>query len=1231
MAVKWTKEQQQVIDTRGRNILVSAAAGSGKTAVLVARILAIVTDETHPVDIDRMLVLTFTNAAAAEMRERVRDALEQRAEEEPDNAHLQRQLVLIHNAKITTIHSFCLQVLRSHFQTAGIDPSFRVADEGEILLMEQEAVQETVEAAYEKGEPEFLEFLEAASPGKSDRAVEEMVLQLYHFSLGQPWPKEWLHTCRTCYASAPLGSGKEKASWVGLIEEETARLLRDARTQTEEALRMALEADGPYMYEKALQSDLELIERLAKKQDYVAYAEAFYQMGAFARLSSKKDAGLSEEKRAQVQAMRSEVKDLLASLRGSYYYDRAEALEEAFLHCGVYVRVLTQLAEEFAARMEKKKAEKNILDFGDLEHLALRVLVERVPESEQLRPTAAALEYAETFEEIMTDEYQDSNLVQELILNSVSGRAAGEPNRFMVGDVKQSIYRFRLARPELFLEKYRTYKEEDAQSVRIDLHRNFRSRAEVLLGVNHVFRRIMTENLGQIAYDEDAALYPGAVFVPYGQGEDVQSEPRTGDSKDSEAEKADLCKGDGNGEAQHMDAWKLCETELHLLEADAQRRQKDEARLVGLRIRELVGRMPVWDKEMEAYRPLQYRDVVILLRTVSGWAETFTEVLGDMGIPCFTGSQTGYFSAVEIRTVLSYLQILDNPVQDIPLAAVLHSPIGKFCDEELAVIRSFSGQRYFYDCVREYLEHGEDAAIREKLHAFFEVFERLREKCVYTPVHLLLWELLDVTGYGEYAASLPAGEQRRANLDMLIEKAIAYEATSYRGLYHFVRYIENLKKYEVDYGEANLSSEADDTVRIMSIHKSKGLEFPVVFVSGLGKQFNESDIRSKVVLHPELGIGFDYVDTKLRTRQPNLLKRVIQKRTEAENLGEELRILYVAMTRAKEKLILTGSVSDAEKKMEKWMRASGNGRGVLSYAWLSSASTYLDWLMPALLPEPPSDVPFRLYTADSVQLESAELVKKSEDGFLLSALLHPDLSVCYDQAAREYLNRVFSQNYPYEKDREIIGKLSVSELKRLSHLEEDADVLELYEPESVVPLLPNFKGGQDVLTGAARGTVYHTFMENLDFHKKEELEIQLEELISCGKMTREERSVLVLSDIRRFLDSDIGKRMAEAAANNRLYRERPFVLGVGANEIRADWNPQETVLVQGIIDAYFEEEDGTISILDYKTDRVSGGRVLAERYRAQLDYYALALERLTGCRIKDKIIYSFYLGYAIVL
>ena len=1327
MSVKWTEEQQKVIDTHGIDVLVSAAAGSGKTAVLVARILEMVTSPVHPVDIDRLLVVTFTNAAAAEMRQRIRDALEVRAEQEADNEHLQRQLVLIHNAKITTIHSFCLQVLRSHFHLIGLDPGFRVADEAEMQLLRQDVLKEVLDETYETEaeNQEFHEFLEQFSPGKDDRPVMEAVLALYHFSMGQPWPLEWLQECREMYvgggaALAKTDSAEQKKEepdngsrleedsakegeeqnnqtervcgktcdglndplWLRAAVDDTKHVLEEAGNLVQRAYDTAMEPFGPAAYGLALLDDLEQIKRVARAQDYHGLAAAFRGMHPYKRLSTKKDPDVLEEKKQLVKDLREAAKTALAGVRTRYFYDAPEVIRDEFERSGLSVRWLTYLTEAFSKRLAQRKAEKNMLDFSDLEHLALQILVER--KDGENHPSAAAREYAGQFEEIMIDEYQDSNLVQELILGSVSGGGCGAHNLFMVGDVKQSIYRFRLARPELFLEKYHAYPQlETAQ--RIDLHKNFRSRYEVLNSVNYIFRQIMTENPGGIVYDEDAALYAGAKFP---ERVDLCAEKdawvQDGGKPESDASQS-MKKEEANGallKAEEINETSSREsaytTELWLTESDTARRRETEARMVGARIEAMVGKEQIWDRDLTpegwtegmergGYRPVQYKDIVILLRTVSGWADTFGSVLTEMGIPNFTGSQSGYFSAAEVRTVLSYLQVLDNPRQDIPLAAVLHSAIGGLDEEELAWIRSESEEGSFYECCRAYLESGADKAIKEKLAHFFDMLERFRARAEYTPVHLLLWEILDETGYGAYAQALPAGSQRKANLDMLVEKAIAYEATSYRGLYHFVRYIENLKKYEVDYGEANLGSESDNTVRIMSIHKSKGLEFPVVFVCGMAKQFNETDSRAKAVMHPSLGIGCDCVDTRLRTRQASLLKKIIQKTTSMENLGEEMRVLYVAMTRAKEKLILTGCVGNMEEQAAKWSQTAATPGETLPYSSLTGASSYLDWVMPALMRHPDArmlalslHIPYEefdqsvwkkrmekgkpvdktdafsthyeFYAMAKELFEAEEFRQADKEQASLAALLNPDLSVCADEEARKYLAHVFSEDfaYQYERGQRIAGKLSVSELKKRSQEPEETDAKQLYAPEEE-EIIPGFYRTDVQVKGAARGTLYHTFMENLDFSKKEELQMQLEELVSCGKISRDEAAAVRLSDIRRFLKTKTGKGMEQAARAGKLHREQPFVLGVPAETIQKEWSGDETVLVQGIIDAWFEDEDGAVILVDYKTDHIADREKLAERYRGQLSYYAQALEQLTGRTVKTQVIYSFFLGKEIVL
>ncbi len=1237
MGMTWTKEQQQVIELRDCNMLVSAAAGSGKTAVLVERIVSRIMDERKPVDIDRLLVVTFTNAAAAEMRERIGDALEKKLEENPQNIHLQRQSTLIHHAQITTIHSFCLDVIRSHFDRIQLDPGFRIGDEGELKLLRQDVLRDLLEEEYRNRRPEFVAFSESFAPGRTDGELEDLILQFYDFSMGYPWPERWRRQCLESY-ELEQASGLEETPWMEGLLQKLAMTVEDMKEQIGQAGQITREPDGPWMYEEALESDQAILSRLEDCRSYGDYAAVFREGISWQPLSRKRDGAVSDTKKALVKEIRDQVKGEIKKIQEDYFFEEPEQTVRDIRESKALIAELLRLTDEFQNAYQSKKAEKNLVDFSDLEHDALEILVSE--EDGTLRPTQTALEYAGEFEEVMIDEYQDSNLVQELLLSSVS-RQDGH-NRFMVGDVKQSIYRFRLARPELFMEKYRSYTRQEGENRRIDLHKNFRSRSQILDGVNLVFRQIMTRKLGEVEYDEEAALYPGAVFEPGSREEFLEPELW-------------LVAGepDAAGDEEPDDR-----------ERDLRRR---EALTAADRIREMVGREVVWDKEQGAYRPARFGDVVVLLRTMAGWAETFTEVFGECGIPAHTGSGTGYFSALEVKTVLAYLRVLDNPRQDIPLASALRSPLGGLTDEELAKLRIHSPGEDFYTCCVRYLrwnaeqedgglprgearlDEGPDGELRRKLEQFWKQMEEQRAMLPYTPMHLLLWNILEATGYRDYVSAMPGGAQRRANLDMLVEKAAAYEATSYRGLFHFVRYIENLQKYEIDYGEASASGELADAVRIMSIHKSKGLEFPIVLVCGMGKSFNQQDSRGGLVLHPSLGIGCDRVDWNCRVKRPLLPKKVIGRQIREENLGEELRVLYVAMTRAREKLILMGGVKDLERAGKKWIREQGRQEEKLSYSCLSGAASYLDWVMPALLrhpsarafllerelplpaPSPVEGLPggFRIYLEDSGRRRERRALEGLTAARTGEELENLDLTRVYDEDTCQYLEETLHASYPFASSREIPGKVTVSYLKHLWDREEIPSAA-LYQEPAAVPLIPRFLKEKEETGGAARGTVYHRFLENMDFtadfHRKF-TDSQLETMVNCGKIHRDESGWISREKIGRFLASPLAVRMQAAAREGKLCREQPFVLGVDAGTIRPEWDTGEQVLIQGIIDAFFYEGE-EIVLVDYKTDFVPEDQPerLTEKYRIQLDYYQMALERLTGKRVKEKLIYSFCLN-----
>lgn len=1192
MSVKWTSEQQKVIDLRDRNILVSAAAGSGKTAVLVERIIRRLTEDEPPTDVDRLLIVTFTEAAASEMKERIGAAIEKKLADRPGDTRLERQATLIHSAQITTIHSFCLSVIRDHFHVIGIDPGFRIAEEGELKLLKQDVLEELLEECYAEAGKEFLDFTERFGSGKSDKKIEEIILKMYEYSRSYPQPDRWLEQCVKAYESKDLETR---------AEERIRMRAADIRRVLERGLAICEEADGPYMYGDMLESDLQELERLEQAKDFDAMYSA--AMGfKWKRLSSKKDDTVSSDKKETVRKLREQGKGLLKGMQEDYFYVSREEWQQDMLDALPSVFTLTELVKRFAHMLDEKKRLRNMIDFNDMEQFALAILTEE--RDGKLLPSAVAGEYQERFDEVMIDEYQDSNLVQETILTSVSKISKGEYNIFMVGDVKQSIYSFRLSRPELFMKKYDTYSLEDSVEQRIDLHKNFRSRREVLDSVNDIFRQIMKKELGGIEYDDSAALYPGAQFPPLPSGKE-----------------------------------EFCRSELLLLDKEdngGEDERRAEARMIALRIREIIRDGVVLDKETQEYRRVRYRDIVILTRSIRGWAEVFSSVLGEEGIPAYSVSREGYFETYEVSVLLDYLKILDNARQDLPLAAVLTSPFGGLDTRELAEIRIAYPNVPFYEGAAAYAENGAAAGeicekdreerkgragtLQEKLRRFYAMVRYFRELVPYTPIHELLEEIIDRTGYGLYIAAMPGGAQRMANVEMLTERAAAFEGTSYKGLFNFVRYIAQLKKYDVDYGEAGIMDEQADTVRIMSIHKSKGLEFPVVFVAGMGKRFNTQDAKGSVLLHPDWGAGVDLIDLKRRTKTPTFLKKMIREETILENLAEEMRILYVALTRAKEKLIMTGAAKISE---------DGTVSGISGVFRTEGAKNYLDWVLSCIFSDETGEVKQDPFVEVSVY-KAEDLIGRQEEiqaeVLAEDVLRNWDASRVYIPELGERLDQQINYVYPFENEGKMKLKFTVSELKKWTSLAEEAGE-EMYEEPVAVPLIPNFLKKEEVLTGASRGSAYHKLMELLDFtadYDVEKLTAAVEQLRQEGRITDEMAECIRPKDVLRFLRCESGRRMAAAARNGQLYKEQPFVLSVDASEIYPEDRSGEKILVQGIIDVYFEEPDGLV-VLDYKTDKVKTGNELKEKYHAQLDYYAQALEQLTEKPVKEKIIYSFTL------
>lgn len=1281
MGVSWTTEQQQVIDLRNRNILVSAAAGSGKTAVLVERIVKIITDKNHPVDIDHLLIVTFTNAAAAEMRERIGNAIEKALDEQPGDEHLLRQLTLIHNAQITTIDSFCLYVVRNHFHEIDLEPNFRIGDEGELKLLREDVLGKVLEQNYEEPSEAFSDFVEGYASGRTDAALNEMILQLYEFSRSYPWPEKWLDSFVGIYRIENREE-LDRAEWLAPLTQNIRFVLKDCEQLLKQALAVTQQDDGPDMYEKAVRSDLEKYESLSKLTSFCELSVALSDI-KYDRLASSRGFEGDPDKLELVKSLREQAKDVVKKICRQYFFCSPEMMIEQLERTEPMLEEVVRLTKQFADEFAAAKRRKNLVDFHDVEHFALQILVDE--ETEKAKKTAE--EFRDTFEEIMIDEYQDSNEVQETLLRSISREERGENNIFMVGDVKQSIYRFRLARPELFMKKYDSYSLEESTTQRIDLHKNFRSREEVLTCTNDIFYKIMARSLGNVEYDAEAALYPGA---SYPVSADFIPEILLADSNDELLEDTEL-------------------TDKKTL----------EAKIVAEEIKHLMKTQPVTDKAAGTLRAAHYSDIVILLRSLSGWADSLVEVLNENGIPAHTVSSTGYFSTVEVQTVLSMLRLLDNPRQDIPMAAVLRSPMAGLTDEELAVLRLEDGSVPFHEAVLElaeglYEEGGQieisnseedqkqgrnadektenhiEITAHRKLLKFYKKYKQLRQLVPDTPIHELIEIILRETGYGHYVAAMPAGNRRTANLNMLLEKAAAYEKTSYKGLFHFVRYIDELQKYDVDFGEADMVGENEDVVRIMSIHKSKGLEFPIVIVSGMGKNFNKQDTRSKMVLHPELGIGLDYMDGKKRIKSPTIAKKAIAKQIELENLGEELRVLYVALTRAKEKLILTGTLKDAAEKLEFYRQQANLSKAAdrpLSYLTREGASGYLDWILPAVLSYG-DKYPVRIVEAAELVLDEVE--NQLEQNENLTERIG-EIKAADPQLVGQLKQR-FSQRYPYQTDILRKNKYSVSELKHRAMREkfeaEQEETIPAFLEEPVTPTIPLFiqrqgsveqeaqnkaqDAGQEAESkaeqkiksntanrGALRGTAVHRVMECYDFASEKSVYEQMEAMEKEEKITADMRALVREQTVADFVSSETGKRMALAQRGGALYREKPFVMGfteeelerygfgAGAqmieNEAQTENAQQEIMsenvsqenhmheedltLIQGIIDVFWIEDDG-ITVLDYKTDRVDTAQELIDRYATQLKLYADALERVFATRklkVKEILIYSFRL------
>ena len=1146
-----------------------------------------------------------------------------------------------------------------------------MADEGEIKLLQQEVLAQLLEDAYAgqfvpEAPEQFHACVEYFCPGGRESVLEQHILNLSRYAGSFPWPAEWLEERKNDYAAGDM-EALVHSDYGQYLTERVNRTVEGCLEKLREVKRLCELPDGPYMYGELTEAEIEQLERLTSCKDLEEQA-AKVPAVTFARLPSKKDDSVDPAKRELAKAIRNSVKDTLSDLSESYFKTPLELAVEQGKACREPLRMLLDLVLEFDRRLLATKQERHLIDFSDMEHYALQILLKREKVEEtgsigtdraktkyRIVPSDVAMEYRQYFQEILIDEYQDSNLVQEYLLSAISGEEEGRYNRFMVGDVKQSIYKFRLARPELFLEKYDTY-QETGDLCRIDLAKNFRSRIQVVDAVNDVFSRIMSREIGGIAYDDKAALYPGAVYPAqedpaYGSELLLIRKPEKGEREES-----------GIGE-QHAEGAGV------LVDYDNVRQL--EALAIAARIKQLKGSLQVMEKSAGELRPVRYSDMVILLRTTSGWDEEFKKILEQQGIPVYITSKTGYFGALEVQELLQFLRVLDNPRQDIPLFGVMQSVFGGFTQEEIAQIRSggegHSRKRMtLYEALKEVAQSGrtveegeeisagesagEEAELSQKADTFLQRIGHYRDLTPFTSIRDLLQRILDDYDYLNYVTALPAGSKRRANVEMLLTKASAFEKTSYFGLFHFIRYMEQLEKYDVDYGEADTLDENADVVRIMSIHKSKGLEFPVVFVSGLSKRFNMQDANQSLIVDMDLGVAVDYVDSVRRIKNKTLRRTVLSAKMKEDNLAEELRVLYVALTRAREKLILTAVLDKAD---EKWELAQMTGQERLTYLDFCEAGSYMDFLLPIL---PQTGIAVKtLRTEDLAVEELREQLRMGDRREQLRLIACGETTLTGDPEENErklmYLRERFAYQYPHPGLQKLYTKTTVSELKIAAMAEKDEAAFHTFEEKEVVPYIPGFRREQEKVSGAVRGNAFHRTMELLDFTylftesglftgcpnnyeeyrrglDKNRLQNRLEEFLQREtislRLTEEYAKAVSLPKILNFLEQELAYRMWRAQEQGLLYREQPFVLGIDAKRLDPDLPEGEKVLIQGIIDVFFIE-DGEIVLLDYKTDVIDSLEALWNRYNVQIQYYEEALTKLMQMPVKERILYSFYL------
>ena len=1240
---KWTKEQSEAIYTRRCNLLVAAAAGSGKTAVLVERIIQIITNEENPVDIDKLLVVTFTSAAAAEMRERIANAISKKLDDRPDSKSLQKQLTLLSRANITTMHSFCLDVIKNYFYTIDLDPSFRIADDTECTLMKNEIIEELFEELYENDDDNFKTLVESYSGSRDDEKLKDMILRLYSFSMSGPWPERWLNEKAEEFNISTV-TELDKTEWINVLRSNLGVELNGFINMMSKAIEIIKETDGLEPYLETFTTELSYLDNAyASLSGGLEEMYNAFKLISFGRIPVVRKNKVSDENaQATVKGIRDSIKKKLAKLIEDSFTFTPEEAVEGIKRVYPCMKTLANITLEFGERFNQKKRDKNLLDFNDLEHLCLKILISKDEEGNVV-PSQVAEHFREYFDEVLVDEYQDSNNVQETIIDLVSRKNLDEPNVFMVGDVKQSIYRFRQAKPELFLDKYNRYPiEAGGRDRKIQLYKNFRSREEVISGSNYIFKMVMSTIVGELEYTDEEALNLGASYK-----ENYDSDTVVGGEIELHIlDKSGIAKvEEGDVIEENEDVEKVEEEE----DVDA---IALEAKIISKRIKELFSekdgkKFKVFDKDTNEYRNLKYKDIVILLRATKNWSEIFLEELGNEGIPVYADTGSGYFESIEIRTIMSLLKIIDNPLQDVPMISVLRSPIVGFTAEELSDLRLLNKDLYFYEIIKEVSEGNIETnkELKEKCISIIDNINVWREKSVYTPIDEFIWYLYMDTAYYGYVGAMPNGKLRQANLKILFQRAKQFESTSFKGLFNFINFINKLRKSSGDMGSAKVLGENEDVVRIMSIHKSKGLEFPVVFCAGTGKQFNLMDLNSSILYHEELGFGPDYVDLEKRNAYTTLAKEAIKKRIRLETLSEEMRILYVAFTRAKEKLIITGATRDLEKAINNWVSSASLDENIILPSEVLKGKSYLDWIALAMCKHADGEILRNAAgaTRDLIKADYSKWKIKFWNKDLLTT--GKEVEVVDEENERNLIEeaenikcvdkeieRRLGYKYKYREGAMLPSNVSVSDLKMSDYEYDGIATLEIFKEKSLIK--PKFLQEEKGLSAAERGTIMHYVMQKLNLDRVNsisEIKTQIEEMVLDKSLTEQEASTIWFKKIYKFYTSDLGKRVLKAFNNNDLLRrEFPFFTEISSLQLGENLEKEiyedEKVRLQGIIDLFFQEGEDIV-LVDYKTDYVEEGNEeeIVDRYRTQLTYYKEALEKVTGKKVKESYLYLFYI------